>query len=190
MLRVDIGAPGRGVERLVLDADGDPRAIDRAAQDALGERDPWVSVPCSDAGRVADRLAEHGFRSPLQPEWMMSIPLDEQLRVPLADGLSHSLEASSGGRVLRLRVLDAHGALASSGQLGMVDGCAVPDKIEVQPTHRRRGLGGAMMTALVDAARDAGARRGLLMASTEGRALYSSLGWTTHGPVVVGRLWA
>jgi GNAT superfamily N-acetyltransferase len=107
--------------------------------------------------------------------------------VPYGDGLHPSLEVT--GSAVRLRVVDEAGSLAASGQLGVVDGCAVPDRIEVQPAFRRRGLGAAMMTALVDTAVGAGADRGLLMASTEGRALYTSLGWTTHGPVVVGKLW-
>ena len=61
--------------------------------------------------------------------------------------------------------------------------------IETAAQHRRRGLGGLMMTLLAEAAVDLGATRGLLMASTQGRALYTSLGWTTLCPVVVGRLW-
>ena len=190
MLRVEIGLPGRGTELLVLDADAHPRRIDRAAQDALGERDPWVTVPTLDPGRTADRLAEHGLRTPALPEWMMAIRLADQASRPFAAGYSPALTGTPP--VVRIEVHDDAGTLAASGQLGLsggADGVGVPDRIETQPRHRRRGLGGAMMTVLAEAAREAGAEHGLLMASTEGRALYTSLGWQTVCPVVVGRLW-
>ncbi len=187
MLVVQIGAAGRGVEYLVLEADEHPRRIDAAAQAALGARDPWVTVPTRAAAGVADRLLEHGLRSPARPEWMMSIGLESQRRTALPDPYVAELDVASP--VVHLRLLTTSGHLAASAQLAVVEDCAVPDKVETVAEHRRRGLGGAMMTALVDAAVDLGAHRGLLMASTEGRALYTSLGWTTLCPVVVGRLW-
>ncbi len=187
MLAVEIGTPGRGVEYVVLDADAHPRRIDAAAQAALGARDPWVTVPTRDDGRTSDRLHEHGLRTPALPEWMMSIRLDAQRRTPVPEG--YVVEHDVTDAVVRLRVLADSGELAASAQLAVVEDCAVPDKVETLAAHRRRGLGGAMMTALADTAVELGARRGLLMASTEGRALYTALGWETLSPVVVGRLW-
>jgi predicted GNAT family acetyltransferase len=187
VLAIEIGTAGRGVEYLVLDADTHPRRIDAAAQQALGARDPWVTVPTRDAARVGDRLREHGLRSSSLPEWMMSIQLGSQRRTALPDPYVAELDVT--GRVVRLRLVTDTGQLAASAQVAVVDDCAVPDKVETTAEHRRRGLGGAMMTALVDAAVELGARRGLLMASTQGRALYTSLGWATLCPVVVGRLW-
>ena len=117
----------------------------------------------------------------------MSIRLDAQRRTPLPDG--YVVEDDVTDALVRLRVLADSGELAASAQLAVVEDCAVPDKVETLAAHRRRGLGGAMMTALADAAVELGARRGLLMASTEGRALYTALGWETLCPVVIGRLW-
>jgi GNAT superfamily N-acetyltransferase len=187
VLSVEIGAAGRGVEYVVLDADVHPRRIDSAAQAALGARDPWVTVATRDAGRTNDRLREHGLRTAALPEWMMSIRLDAQRRVALPD--DYFAEIGMAGPVVHLRVRTTSGSLAASAQLAVVDDCAVPDKVETLADHRRRGLGGAMMTVLADAAGDLGAHRGLLMASTEGRTLYTSLGWETLCPVVIGRLW-
>jgi GNAT superfamily N-acetyltransferase len=184
---VEIGTHGRGVEYVVLDADQHPRRIDAAAQAALGARDPWVTVPTRDGGRTTDRLREHGLRTTALPEWMMSIRLDSQRRVNVPDG--YLVDVDLTGHLVRLSVRTAAGDLAASAQLAVADDCAVPDKVETSTAHRRRGLGGAMMTALGDAAADLGARRGLLMASTEGRALYNSLGWHSLCHVVIGRLW-
>jgi predicted GNAT family acetyltransferase len=187
VLAVEIDTPGRGVEYVVLDADTHPRRIDAAAQAALGARDPWVTVPTRDEGRTSDRLREHGLRTAALPEWMMSVSLGSQRRTPLPDG--YVVEREVAGSFVRLRVLTESGELAASAQLAVADDCAVPDKVETRAAHRRRGLGGAMMTELADTAVELGASRGLLMASTEGRALYTSLGWETLSPVVIGRLW-
>jgi len=53
------------------------------------------------------------------------------------------------------------------------------DQIMTDPAHRRRGLASVVMTALTDAARAEGARRGLLLASEVGSLLYAALGWRT-----------
>ncbi|MFD9068413.1 GNAT family N-acetyltransferase [Kitasatospora purpeofusca] len=52
------------------------------------------------------------------------------------------------------------------------------DQIETAPAHRRRGLGSVVMRALEDAGHRHGAATGLLVATPEGKALYSTLGWT------------
>ncbi|MBV9831341.1 MAG: GNAT family N-acetyltransferase [Marmoricola sp.] len=174
------------MEYVVVDADDHPRRIDLAASDALAHRDAWVTVPTRDEARTSERLAEHGLRTPAYPEWMMSVALDAQRAVDLADGYSCTTESGEGTVVLTVR--DPAGELAATGQLGVEGHVAVMDKIETRTAHRRRGLGGAMMTVLAAEARSLGAVRGLLMASTEGRALYTSLGWTTLCPVVVARL--
>lgn len=186
-LRVDVGLPGRAVEYVVLDADEHPRRVERVAAGALRSRDPWVTVPTRDAGRTADRLTENGLRTPPLPEWVMSIALADQRRVATSEDLSWAVEQGDG--VVRVTVHAFDGAVAATGQLGVVGDCAVPDKIETRSAYRRRGLGSTMMTVLADTARDLGATRGLLMASTQGRALYTSLGWHTLCPVVIGRLW-
>ena len=71
---------------------------------------------------------------------------------------------------------------AAAGRVVLVDDCAIFDRIVVAPAHRRRGLGSALMGALGREARARGARRGLLIATEEGRALYESLGWRLLSP--------
>lgn len=187
ILRVDIGLPGRSVEYVVVDADEHPRRIDRAASLALAYGDAWVTVPTRDEARTTDRLVEHGLRTPPYPEWMMAVALDDQRVVAPSDGYTCSTEAGPG--IVAITVHDPDGQVAATGQMGVVGEVAVMDKIETRPAHRRRGLGAAMMSVLADRARSMGAVRAVLMASTEGRALYTSLGWTTLCPVVVARLW-
>ncbi|MFE0465529.1 GNAT family N-acetyltransferase [Kitasatospora sp. NPDC058965] len=87
--------------------------------------------------------------------------------------------------VTRVLVRTADGAFAARGQIAVAapGASAVADQIETAPAHRRRGLGGVVMRTLQNAAHEAGARSGVLVASGEGRALYTSLGWTFRAPM-------
>lgn len=69
--------------------------------------------------------------------------------------------------------------LAARGRCGVAGDVAVPDQIVTEPDHRRRGLGRIVMRRLADAAAEAGASRQVLVASVEGEALYTALGWRT-----------
>lgn len=57
----------------------------------------------------------------------------------------------------------------------------VYDRIITDPDHRRRGLGRALMQTLHDARHNLSATE-LLVATEDGRTLYSALGWTTISP--------
>lgn len=59
------------------------------------------------------------------------------------------------------------------------NGIAEMEPVGTHPEHRRRGLGSAVCLAALRAARDAGARHGLVYANagSEGEALYHSLGF-------------
>lgn len=170
----------------MLDADARPRRIDRAASAALSHRDPWVSVPTRDPGRTADRLREHGFVCAEVPEWLMTVDLADQRRTPLPDGYRCETEESADGAMVEVRVLLGEEP-AASGRLGLAGDHGVPDMITTAKAHRRRGLGGAVMSQLADVSRARGAAQGVLVASDEGRRLYLSLGWDLAGAVVIGR---
>ncbi|MFD8482079.1 GNAT family N-acetyltransferase [Kitasatospora sp. NPDC059673] len=95
----------------------------------------------------------------------------------------------SRGGVIRALVRTTDGEYAAGGQIGIGPGSdgsplAVADQIETAPEHRRRGLGSLLMRTLQSEAHAAGARTGLLVGTTEGRALYSALGWRWHAPML------
>ncbi len=80
------------------------------------------------------------------------------------------------------------GEIAASGRLGLVSGpagglggrLAVFDRIRTHDDHRRRGLARALMTALGNIALANGVTRAALVATPDGRLLYSTLGWRLH----------
>lgn len=76
-------------------------------------------------------------------------------------------------------------AVAASGHVSVVGGYAVFDRIITDPGYRRRGLGSLVMRALAALALEHEVDEGLLIASLDGQALYSYLGWTPLGKVVL-----
>ncbi|PPG12501.1 hypothetical protein C5D36_15010 [Rathayibacter sp. AY1C6] len=93
------------------------------------------------------------------------------------------LEAADGVASVRLLV---DGVVAAQGTAAVHGTVAVLDRIETDARFRRRGLGRRVVDALTAWARSEGARNGLLVASTDGRALYLTLGWEVVAPV---RIW-
>ncbi|RKE22846.1 GNAT family N-acetyltransferase [Streptomyces sp. TLI_171] len=125
------------------------------------------------------------------PGHLMTRPLrPEQTAVPAG----YRVTTWSRGGVVRAMIRTTDGEFAARGQIGLgpatplagrvdVPLLAVADQIETAPAHRRRGLGSVLMRTLQNEAHAAGARTALLVGTTEGRALYSSLGWTLRSPM-------
>jgi GNAT superfamily N-acetyltransferase len=89
-----------------------------------------------------------------------------------------------GGLTRVLVTTDEH-AFAARGQIAVPapGATAVVDQIETAPDHRRRGLGRLVVHTLCATATAAGSHSAVLGATTDGRALYESLGWTVRGPL-------
>jgi GNAT superfamily N-acetyltransferase len=76
------------------------------------------------------------------------------------------------------------GEAAAQGAVGVVGETAVVDRVRTAEAFRRRGLATTVMQHLLERAAQQSARRALLVASPEGRALYSRLGWRRVASVV------
>lgn len=98
-------------------------------------------------------------------------------------GGSYRLETAVQGSLVQVVVRADDDSVAARGKAGLAGGCAVFDQIETDSRHRRRGLGRAVMGALSAAAQYAGATTGVLVATEDGRALYTALGWTLSSPM-------
>ena len=77
----------------------------------------------------------------------------------------------------------ADGGIAAEGQVALSDSVAVIGQVATAPEHRRRGLGLLVMSHLGAAANEAGATTGLRVATVDGEALYSTVGWSTYSEV-------
>ncbi|WP_053202148.1 GNAT family N-acetyltransferase [Jiangella muralis] len=185
VVTVRIGLPERITDTILLTAD--PGRYAEAAA-GIGGPSRWLVAPTTDRTRTESAAAAAGF-TVHAPEWLMSRPLDDHPADDAPDG--YELWLSGRRPVLVAEVVTASGdprALAAKGHLalsGEGNADAVADRIFTVPAYRRRGLGAVVMGALTAAARESGARTGLLVASAEGRKLYERLGWTVEAEMAV-----
>ena len=185
ILAIQVGEQARSVELLVLGADGAPDRVERAAALAMAAPGAaWVTVPTDQReARLAD-LRNAGLEMECDPEWLMTVDLTTR---PLTELHSrHVVESEQRADVVVAQVM-INGVVLASGRMAVAGSDAVADRIETDPAYRRLGLGRAVMDALVADAVGMGATRGVLAASSDGLALYQSLGWTAVTDLVIAR---
>lgn len=118
-----------------------------------------------------------GLRLVNATETLMVGDLVESGRTPRA-----GLELKVAGPIATVR-FTADGEQAASGTVSVAGQHAVFDRIKTHEAFQRQGYGRAVMDELTAAARMLGARRGTLVASPDGRALYTHLGWSALAPL-------
>jgi GNAT superfamily N-acetyltransferase len=114
------------------------------------------------------------------PAFLMTSPLGAERVEPPA---GYRCTSWTRGNVVRVLIRTTDGQFAARGQLAVAGAVGVPDQIETAAAHRRKGLGSVVMRTLQHAAHQAGADTGVLVATSAGQALYSTLGWTTRSPM-------
>lgn len=171
--RVEVGLPDQK-RRFVF-----PRAGEGVGAAARANGEPHVFLKvCASEAAVRSWLPA-GWRVQQTTAMMVADDLGGDARAPPG----YRLRTDRDGMAWRVRALDPAGRLAASGRMTSPSpGDAVFDRIETDPDHRRRGLGRAVMAELSRVARADGARRGLLVATADGRALYETLGWRVYSP--------
>ncbi|MEU6134251.1 GNAT family N-acetyltransferase [Nocardioides sp. NPDC047086] len=180
-VRVEVGEPGRRVEWVATDAaDTLAGLVDtvRATPEA------WLSVVTDSPAGVRPWFVEGGLVASDAEEALMSIDLADHASRELPEGYRAEMERDGG--VITVTVRSGEAA-AAAGTIAVIGTDAVADRIRTDPDHRRRGLGGAVMSLLVAAAREAGAGHGLLVASEMGEPLYAGLGWRAEARLVTAR---
>jgi GNAT superfamily N-acetyltransferase len=171
--RIDVGLPGHRV-RYVLPDPGSTGS--RAA--GLTAPGTWLKV-CGTPEQVA-----------LSPEWTIGAPeylMSKELAAPepITPPDPYTVELCSDGDVHVATVRAGDGGSAAKGRVAVRGRAAVFDVVETDPAHRRRGLGSVVMSELSCVASN---RRGVLLASEAGRALYERLGWAVESPVTAAHL--
>ncbi|WP_374985861.1 GNAT family N-acetyltransferase [Streptomyces fradiae] len=176
--RVEVG---RDVLRHVLPEPDEPTV--RFLCESVTRPYSWLKV-LAEPEEVADWITP-GWAIPDDPGFMMTTRLtpDGPGTPAPAPPAGYAVHSEFHEGVHLVRVLAGDGSLAARGQVAPTGRTAVFDQIETYEAHQRRGLGSTVMRLLHAAAADAGATTGVLAATVEGRALYTSLGWRCHGPL-------
>lgn len=97
----------------------------------------------------------------------------------LPDG--YTMEVRQTGSVTKACVIAPNGEVAANGTAAETNDAFIYDRIETALNHRRKGLGMVVMSALASAKRSATVPQ-LLVATEEGRSLYTRLGWDVIAP--------
>jgi ribosomal protein S18 acetylase RimI-like enzyme len=188
ILIIRAGDQGRAMEYVVLDSDDKPERVVRAAELARaavhGPDAVYLTLATSDREARVHQLEDLGLEVDRELDWLMTIQLWEQPALELHERYTLMSELDSDVIITRATL---HGAVVSSGRMAVIGEDAVADRLETDPAHRRRGLGSAVMAAMVEAAMAQGARRGILIASADGLRLYRRLGWKVVADIVIAR---
>ena len=174
-LRVDVGWPEQK-QRYVFDhLSADVRRL------AQRIHEPWILIKVCAPWEAVQPVLPIGWVIPA-PGFMMSRGLEPADEPLLPQGYGFELDSRLPLTVAYIKTLA--GEIAASGRLGLVSGpigrLAVFDRIRSHENHRRRGLARALMTKLGNIALANGVTRAALVATPDGRQLYSTLGWRLH----------
>ena len=120
-----------------------------------------------------------------EPRFVMTGEGFDAVQRPLAAG--YSLQLTRYGPTVAARIVTTGGELAASGYAAESSGVFIYDLIRTEAGHRRRGLAAYLMQTL-RTARQSSASRQVLVATAEGRELYSTLGWHTLSPYTTAAL--
>jgi hypothetical protein len=111
--------------------------------------------------------------------WFMTLDGAPAAPAPLPPG--YRLDTVRDGAVTKVEIRTESGQLAANGRAAETPDAFVYDRIETDVAHRRRGLARAVMAAL-GSCRESQSAPQLLIATTEGEKLYSSMGWRKLSP--------
>lgn len=93
----------------------------------------------------------------------------------------YALHRVREGDAIVVRVYSPDGSLAANGYAAEVSGVFIYDRIVTAPEHRRKGLSNIVMNALGPGRSSPDVPK-LLVATEDGRALYTTLGWRVLSP--------
>lgn len=182
----------RGLPRPVAEFGG--YRVDTCAEDEIAR---WVFPTISDGFHdLVQSIRQPGYlvklcdgpeqmRKVLPPNWelhepgyfMKTVSTPSELR--LASG--YTTRSFRSGSVIKAIILAASGEVAASGYAADTRAAFVYDRIVTEEGHRRRGLASHLINVLHSARSDPEAPQ-LLVATPQGRSLYSALGWELLSP--------
>ncbi|OYY89665.1 MAG: hypothetical protein B7Y45_11085 [Sphingomonas sp. 28-66-16] len=173
VLTTEVGLPDQRRRHLLLDA---PNGL---ATLAATIDMPFVLIKAPiPAATVAALLPGHWHVE--RTGTMMTIAVLCKTATAWRDGYRAVIRADGG--TTQIDIVDPAGGQAGRGRMTVIEDHAIFDQIVIDPAHRRRGLGRALMLALANQATAAGARAGILTATDMGLGLYRQLGWVDGAP--------
>lgn len=159
--------------------------LDPARLRALGSaiREPFVliKVPVN-AEAVQAALGREWLAE--QTGWFMRSELVDE---PVAERDGFRIDVTDGP-TRQYDMTASDGTIAARARLTVLEGRAIVDGVDTEPSFRRQGLATALMRRLGADARAAGATIGLLTSTHAGKIVYERLGWDVLSPWTTAQL--
>jgi GNAT superfamily N-acetyltransferase len=146
---------------------------------ALSISEPDVFIKLCGTEEEMRALLPDKWRIRSTTSWMMIGAAHPDRSAPLP--LGYQLQVDTAGATTTAQIVDEVGRIAASGFAAELGDVFVYDRIFTERDHRRKGLGRAIMAAL-SSARTSARLTGILVATADGRALYTALGWRAYSP--------
>lgn len=169
--RIDVGLPQHKTRYIFPHCGDDVRRL----AETLDDPDVFIKV-CALPEPVQNLLPSHWTIEGLG--FMMTQRSTRGQEASLA--ATYTLGLTATPPILIAQVIDSNGLVAAKGRVALVGPFAIYDQIETHEHHRRRGLGRFVMHALRQSASNHGVDYGVLVATADGRELYTALGWQMH----------
>jgi GNAT superfamily N-acetyltransferase len=173
--RVRVGSATREVELVCVDPGVD--AFGALMGHVRHDPRAMLTVVARDVGPYLVTRRPDGVRVDRDDEMLMSTTFADLTIPPLGDEFTFRWDVEPHRLTYTVESGDR---VAAVGTVGVLGDAATFDAVETTPAFQRRGLGAHVMATLTEQAMGRGARVGVLAASAQGRALYTSLGWDTR----------
>jgi GNAT superfamily N-acetyltransferase len=180
--RVDVGLPEHRVRYVFADLD---LAAVRKLAESLEPPGAFIKA-CVGSEQLAASLPASWGLEPLH--YMMTAELGREGPKPPETPKGYELTLDRQGQVIVAALRDTSGEIAASGRIALAGSSGIVDQVVTHIDHRRRGLGRVIMQGLERAAARSGATTAILVATDDGKALYSALGWDLHAPLATAAI--
>ncbi|MBC3917708.1 GNAT family N-acetyltransferase [Undibacterium sp. CY18W] len=173
--KIHVGLPGH-LERYVLQGQA-LSAIQLLAHE-LSIPDTWIKI-CAPVSEIGALLPPRWTLKPV--EYLMCKPITAHVDIDVPG--AYTIQFGGDEQAVSIKALGPDGQIAATGRMALTARYAVFDQIVTEPSHRRKGLGRLLMQMLSNHAFARQADTGVLVATEDGYALYSALGWSLCSPM-------
>lgn len=142
---------------------------------------PWTFIKACAHSEVVRSCLPAGW-TVQAPNFMMTRSIVSGVVPPACPS---GYRASISGPLMKLLAVEIRCGeeIAARGRVALHGRFGVFDQIVTEEAHRRRGLGSLVMSLLSREAARLGAEEGVLVATEDGRKLYTALGWDLQCPL-------
>lgn len=140
--------------------------------------EPWIFLKvCATPAELIKLLPP---RWTLQPQGYMMRCSHGMKDKPGHWGVGYTMELETYNTTYHIKITDKDGSPAGDGRVVLVDDLAIYDRISIAVAHRRKGLATLLMKELEKIALSKGIHHNFLVATEEGKLLYTALGWDLY----------